>query len=148
MKRSAILLLPFALLVVGCDSGKKSAKGFRLPDGAVEMGQTTFVTLGCHGCHNVSGVELPKRETEPEVTVTLGGEVARVKTYGELVTAIINPSHTLARGYPKAKIATDGKSKMTNFNEQMTVQQLVDVVSFLQKHYKIKRYDDLYYPYP
>ena len=80
-------------------------------------------------------------------SVLLGGEVRKVKTYGQLVTAIIDPSHTLARGYAKEKIADGEKSKMANFNDQMTVQQLIDLVGFLQAQYRIQRNDDLYYPY-
>ena len=135
------------LLVVGCDRGPKSARGFRLPDGNIQAGETTFVALNCNACHKVAGVKLPPPPKEPEVTVTLGGKVSRVKTYGELVTAIINPSHTLAKGYPKEKIATTGTSKMTNFNDTMTVAQLTNLVAFLQSHYEIKVDDTMYSPY-
>ena len=38
-------------------------------------------------------MELPDAGKEEETSVVLGGEVARIKTYGELVTSIINPSH-------------------------------------------------------
>ncbi len=131
----------------GC-SGKKSARGFRLPDGDVSTGEATFVALNCHSCHTVFGRELPAVDGSVESKVSLGGEVSRIKTYGELVTAVINPSHTLKRGEPKEKVSEDGKSKMPNFNQAMTVQQLIDVVAFLQDRYKIKRHDDLYYPYP
>jgi hypothetical protein len=135
------------LAVAGCDAGPRSARGFRLPDGDVEKGKGTFVTLQCNTCHKVAGVELPAPDTKADVEVTLGGEVRRVRTYGELVTSVINPSHTLARGYPKEKISKDGESRMTNFNDVMTVSQLVDLVAFLQSAYQIKVDDSMYYPY-
>ena len=72
--------------------------------------------------------------------VTLGGETVRVKSYGELVTAIINPSHRIAPGYPLSQVTTpDGQSLMTlgYLNDVMTVQQLIDLVAFLQASYQV-----------
>ena len=68
--------------------------------------------------------------------VVLGGEVRQVKTYGALVTSIINPSHSLAPGYPKELITKDNQSAMANFNDTMTVRQLIDLVAFLQSRYE------------
>lgn len=141
------LVSAILLVTVACDSGAKSARGFRLPDGDVERGKATFIALECGQCHTVAEVELPRPEEKSDVEVSLGGEVRRVRTYGELVTSIINPSHTLAKGYPKEEITRDGKSIMSDFNDTMTVQQLVDLVAFLQSAYKIKPDDTFYYPY-
>ena len=66
----------------------------------------------------------------------LGGETYEIHTYGDLVTSIINPSHRIIRGYPKEVVEKDGKSRMLNFNSTMTVQQMIDLVAFLQSHYK------------
>jgi hypothetical protein len=60
-----------------------------------------------------------------------------VKTYGELVTSIINPSHVLAPGYPKELITKDNRSAMADFNDKMTVHQLIDLVAFLQSRYEL-----------
>ena len=67
----------------------------------------------------------------------LGGEVSKVKTYGDLLTSIINPSHKLAKGYPLDAVSDDGESKMYRYNDYMTVQELIDIVMFLQPHYEI-----------
>ena len=66
-------------------------------------------------------------------------QTSRVRTYGELVTSIINPSHRLAPGYDPAYVTTGGESIMTlaNINAVMTVQQLIDVVAFLQSRYDV-----------
>ena len=133
---SIVAVIAFVAMSPGCDQGPKSAKGFRLPDGDIAKGKAVFIALKCNTCHKVTGVDLPAPSGQAEVVVTLGGEVHRVRTYGELVTAIINPSHTLAVGYPKEEVARDGVSKMTNFNESMTVSQLIDLVAFLQSRYK------------
>ncbi len=129
------LVVALALLGgAGCDRGAKSAMGFRLPDGSAEQGLDDFVALQCHSCHVVIGIELPEPETRGPVLVKLGGEVGRIKTYGQLVTSIINPSHRLAGAYPDA-VSRDGQSLMRVYNEVMTVQQLIDLVAFLQAQY-------------
>ncbi|MEZ6061416.1 MAG: hypothetical protein R3C19_13815 [Planctomycetaceae bacterium] len=142
------LFLPAVLCVVltGCEAGPKSEKGFTLPDGDAAQGQETFVALNCHHCHTVSGVELPEL-TEPARTVVhLGGEVTRIRTYGELVTSIINPSHKLAPGYKPEDVSEQGVSKMTNYNGVMTVEQLINLVAFLQAHYRLRPYEPTNYP--
>ena len=70
--------------------------------------------------------------------VELGGKVSRVKTYGELITAIINPSHKLARGYAEEVVADHGESHMYIYNSHMTVQELIDIVMYLQPKYDVK----------
>jgi len=64
------------------------------------------------------------------------------------VTSIINPSHKLARGYPIEQVTNNGQSKMPNYNGYMTVQELIDIVSFLQPHYDVyvPQYEYRIYP--
>ena len=133
----AIALLVFILLSAGCTRSATSAAGFRLPDGDAENGRATFTYMGCHECHTVKGENFPLIEHLDPPYVELGGSVTRVKTYGELVTAIINPSHELARGYAAEKVTEGGVSKMPNYNDFMTVQELTDLVMFLQPHYDV-----------
>ena len=143
------LLFALALVVVlsGCEAGPKSARGFTLPEGDPEKGKAVFTQLHCHGCHSVEGVELPEAEDPEQTIVRLGGQVPRIKTYGELVTGIINPSHRLARGYSAESISSEeGESKMRNYNDVMSVGQLIDLVAFLQSHYELKRYEPTTYP--
>ena len=133
----AIVPVFLALSMAACDAGPKSSMGFRLPDGDIEKGKAAFVELKCNFCHTVAGVELPPLEVVPPVVVNLGGQVRNVKTYGELVTSIINPSHRLAKGYKKELISVDGKSRMTDYTEVMTVRQMINLVAFLQSQYEI-----------
>ena len=135
-------------IAAGCDTGPKSARGFTLPDGDVERGEATFISFRCYDCHSIKDVQLPVAEEPGQVLVQLGGKVARIKTYGELVTSIINPSHRLATGYAEANVARDGKSNMTVYNDVMTVRELIDLVAFLQSHYELRVYDHtIYSPY-
>ena len=138
MKFSVTILLCAALLQ-GCVRGPESAHGFRLPEGSPDMGLQAIRDLKCQGCHDIPGVETPAG-SEVETRVALGGEVSRVKTYGELVTSIINPSHELAPGYREEAVTQEGRSLMedANLNGVMTVQDLIDIVAYLQPHYKVR----------
>jgi sulfur-oxidizing protein SoxX len=141
-------IIAIAALLSACDAEKvMSERGFRLPDGDPQAGRETFVYMQCNQCHTIEDEELPIIPgTEPYVE--LGGVVSHVKTYGELVTAIVNPSHKLADGYPKDLVSEDGVSNMYIYNDYMTVQELTDLVRFLQPHYDIAppRYQYRIYP--
>ena len=140
------LALALAAALVGCGSGPKSGKGFTLPDGDKAQGLEVFKQMRCYDCHAVSGVELPDAEEPDQTVIRLGGKVARIKTYGELVTSIINPSHRLARGYAKEQIVSEeGGSKMKTYNDVMTVNELIDLVAFLQSHYELHEYEPTRY---
>ena len=133
----------------GCQADPKSGKGFSLPEGSAEEGQNVFAQLRCYDCHTVPGVDFPAAEEPDQKVVRLGGQVTRVKTYGELVTSIINPSHRLARSYVADSDATaEGVSPMKNYNDVLTVNQLIDLVAFLQSHYVLHKYEPtMYGPY-
>lgn len=142
MKDAPVVLSPIVMLLAltGCNMEPPSAKGISLPEGDAVRGQETFVTLQCTTCHDVRGLELPEPETEGPVTVVVGGGVTRVRTYGELVTSIINPSHRLARGFPADRVSREGESLMVVYNDIMTVSELIDLVAFLRSRYeKIER---------
>lgn len=138
-------------LLQGCYGGPESGMGFRLPDGEADRGRAAFVDLQCHSCHVVQGLELPAPDTV-EMEVVLGREVSRVQTYGELVTSIINPSHRLAPHYTHPEVTVDGESRMATayLNEVITVQQLIDLVAFLQPLYRVRApdYNPYGYTYP
>jgi sulfur-oxidizing protein SoxX len=130
----------------------KMNKGFRLPEGDAERGKATFVQLKCHQCHSVNGVELPPAEGTAGVSFALGGEVTKVKSYGELVTAIIQPQHVVSPDYlamVKIAVSKGDTSPMPEYNETMTVRQMSDLVAFLHGHYKkhVPSFDEEMYRY-
>ena len=127
-----LLLLMSVTVICGCNP---NSRGFVLPPGDVERGALVFTELACTQCHSVGNIEWDG--AEDGVLVELGGAVTTFKTYGELVTAVINPSHRIARPYLGEQVAVDGESKMRRYNEVMTVQQLVDLVSYLQTEYEV-----------
>ena len=148
--RSRWLVLIAALAgLSACEADRMSEKGFSLPEGNAMMGREAFVYMHCHECHTVVDEEFPAIPGADPPFVELGGKVTRVKTYGQLVTAIINPSHKLAQGYPIEEISNDGESsKMPVYNGYMTVQELIDIVAFLQPHYDVyvPQYEYRVYP--
>ncbi len=141
------ILFTLLVTVAGCDQGPQSSKGFRLPDGDPQRGQLVFVELECHDCHAVKGLQIPAPAENGPVHVVLGGPVSKVKTYGQLVSAVINPSHKLISHYPAEEVSQDGESLMRNYNAFMTVEQLVHLVAFLQPRYQVTVPQYSYYSY-
>jgi len=131
-----LAIVSLCIFLAGCYAGAKSGKGFHLPEGNVENGKAAFVALKCYSCHRVSGVDLPPPVATAPTNIVLGGEVIRIRTYGELVTTVIDPSHSLAPGFKKEQIKDGKLSPMPEFNETMTVRQLIDLVAFLQSRYQ------------
>ena len=72
-------------------------------------GRVGFVSLGCPACHSAQGA--PRLENSgTNVYVPLGGSVTREKSYVELVTAVINPSHRISSGgFGQTSEVVDGK---------------------------------------
>lgn len=141
------VLVALAVLTAACDFNLKSTRRFRLPQGNAERGRAAFVALNCTGCHTVSGVDLPKPTVEPGAVVVLGGEVARLRTYGDLLTSIIHPTHSLSEKMPAAAAKAGGTSPMPVVNDRMTVSQMVDLVTFLQPRYiQLPAPVEWYYP--
>lgn len=134
MWKSLALLLGLTALTA---CSRESPFGFRLPDGDAAAGQKAFVDLRCNVCHEVSGTSI--EYLEGVAHVPLGGKTTHVRTYGELVTSIINPSHKIAPPHRDAGATLNGQSLMTYayLNDVMTVQQVVDLVAFLEPTYQI-----------
>jgi mono/diheme cytochrome c family protein len=126
------------LLTSACTTGRKSSSGFRLPAGDAERGKAAFVKHECNNCHEVTGTEIAKPTAVPTVPVVLGGPIEIEKSDGYLVTSIINPSHQIVRG-PKEMLMAGFNSRMPSHAEQMTVQELTDIVEFLQSRYSVRR---------
>lgn len=128
------LLAVVMLFQMACES---QSSGFVLPEGDSAAGKLSFVELNCNQCHSVADVPWAGMKEMNDIHVNLGGEVSGIKTYGELVTSVINPSHKIARKYQEEGMTVDGASRMRLYNEYMTVQDLIDIVTFLQKEYDV-----------
>jgi|LakMenE18May11ns_1017448.scaffolds.fasta_scaffold9897773_2 mono/diheme cytochrome c family protein len=143
-------LLAILMIVSSCkDNSARMGKGFRLPEGSEENGRLAFQQLNCYHCHTVAGANLPVATAAPEVQFELGGEVRRVKSYGELVTAIIQPQHGVAPAYygRTKPDSIQSPSPMPSFNDRMSVTQLTDIVTFLHAQYRKAAPPGSVYPY-
>jgi len=143
--RLLLMLVSTFITMIAC---QKESKGFVLPEGDVGAGRQHFTALYCTDCHSIGDVAWagPGDYGNPEIK--LGGETTMLKTYGELVSSVINPSHKISQKTLTDQQLTspEGTSKMEArcFNEVMTVQQLVDIVAFLQSNYKLVRPTNTY----
>lgn len=144
MKHTYILLVGLAIIsLAACEPQPNTGRGFSLPEGDVSMGKTTFIELACNTCHSIADIEQLPLDDKSLPLVKLGGSINVIKTYGELVTSIINPSHKVLRRKPynQGTIMTeDGSSTMRVYNDIMTVTQLVNLVTFLEDNYKVAPY--------
>ena len=136
-RQSLVLLV--AALAQGC---QLESMGLKLPEGDAAAGKQVFVDRHCNDCHTVADVEYAEssvpvmymgKRTTGKINVVLGGKNSSRRTQGELVTSVINPSHRISTSYERHLATT--KSPMRTHNESMTVQNLVDLVTFLQAEF-------------
>lgn len=151
LKQFAALAGVLGLTFLGaCRTYPDYTGDFRFPilQGDIARGQQAFVSLGCNLCHAVDGVELPRPAAAP-ITVELGGELMFAKTYGDIVTSIINPDHVLSERYleqlPREQRSNLHSSPMY-LNPEMKVSELIDIVAFLNSRYSLlPGYTEYYY---
>lgn len=132
--------IAFLVLLAACDPGPGPSHGFVLPEGDAEAGEAAFVRLHCNDCHAVQGRDDLRENIVPIKTVTVGGRKTQIDTYGELVTSVINPSHEISHRYLDEIVEKDGMSTMRNYNDVMTVSELINLVAFLQAQYELQPY--------
>ena len=135
---SVILTAVILLGLSACSDEGKPVKGFVLPEGDIAQGEQVFVDFNCHGCHTIPGVEFPDVDFTPPFILEIGGEVYRVKNYGELLTAVVNPDHIISPKYVNMLKNAEREaviSPMPYFGEEITVAELLDLVAFLHAQY-------------
>jgi len=147
----AVVVVMVSLLAGGCRTYPDEVGSFRFPilNGDISQGQEAFLRLECNQCHVVDGVDLPAYSGQMPVTVELGGELYFAKTYGDLVTSIINPDHVISENYlqqlPREARRQINSSPMY-LKEEMLVTELIDIVAFLNSRYSLlPGYTEYYY---
>ena len=146
------LFIALGLLALGaCRTYPDNVGDFRFPilQGDIARGQEAFSRLGCNQCHLVDGTQIQAYAGTRPVTVTLGGDLIFAKTYGDLVTSIINPDHVISDQYldqlPRQERRTVNSSPMF-VNSEMKVTELIDIVAFLNSRYRLlPGYTEYYY---
>ena len=102
---------------------------FTLPRGDPAKGREGFAKLECYACHEVKGEKFPAPTEQPRV----GPELSQMAPLHEaefFAEAVVNPSAVIDKG--KGYQAADGSSKMPEFNDTMTVKELIDLVAYLR----------------
>jgi Cu/Ag efflux protein CusF len=98
---------------------------FTMPKGDATKGRAVFDKFSCYSCHEVRGEKFPAPGGD-----NVGPELSQMGPMHPLeyfTESTINPNAVGAKKYR----GTDGKSKMPTFNEDMTVQELIDVSTYL-----------------
>ena len=134
----SVFALFLVLILSACSGESKPVKGFVLPEGDIAQGERVFLDYNCHSCHTIPGKEFPKVDFEAPFVLEIGGEVYRVRDYGELMTAIVNPDHIISLKYRAMLEQADREaiiSPMPYYGESMTVAELIDLVEFLHAQY-------------
>ena len=147
---TTVVLIFGSLVLAGCATHPDYASQFRFPIewGDITEGQKAFVALECHQCHTVNGVALPRFEGDSPVALELGGEIVYAKTYADLLTSIINPGHVVSEEYRSSlpREARRGATTIMPLKDKMTVDQLIDLVMFLNSRYVLMEgYEETYY---
>lgn len=146
--RSSFAVVAAALLSMGasCDSLTprdyerfSSSSGLLVGEGDPDQGRADFISLRCPQCHTVEGLSFPPAPSPLEEPVALGGTVDELPTDGYLATAIIQPSHELAKGYPREILTVSGRSRMADYSDVITLRQLRDLIAFLHRYYHAKQ---------
>jgi Cu/Ag efflux protein CusF len=96
---------------------------FTMPKGDQDKGREVFKKYVCYVCHEVRGEEFPPGSgAGPELSQM--GPLHPVEYFTE---SVINPSAQASKKHR----GPDGKSTMPDYNERMTVQELIDISTYL-----------------
>jgi Cu/Ag efflux protein CusF len=99
---------------------------FTMPKGDVAKGREAFEKFACYVCHEVRGEKFPAAAPGS----VLGPELSQMGPLHPLeyfTESIVNPSAHAAKKYRNP----DGKSTMPAANDRMTVQELIDLSSYI-----------------
>lgn len=114
------------------EHGMQASWQFTLPKGDPVEGRKVFVQLECYKCHEVRGEKFPAVGVEekgvgPELSQMAG--MHPVEFFSESImnpNAVIDPD-AREKGY----LGDDGKSKMPNYNDILSVKQVTDLAAYL-----------------
>lgn len=97
---------------------------FTMPQGDPANGRKVFEKYECYYCHIIRGEDFPFAGVDygPELS-----QMGRLHPLEYFTESIINPS---AWASP-ADRRSDGKSKMPEYNDRMTVKELIDLSTYL-----------------
>ena len=105
---------------------------FTLPKGDPAQGRKTFVEMECYKCHEVKGETLPAMAEKEKGAGPELSQMARIHPVEYFAESIINPNAVIYPGdKEKGYLGDDGKSKMPNYNDILTIQQIADLAAYI-----------------
>jgi mono/diheme cytochrome c family protein len=102
---------------------------FAWPKGDPAKGRDAFAKFECYRCHEVKGEKFPAPTEKGKV----GPELSQMGPLHEpeyFAEAILSPNAVIEKG--KGYQGPDGSSKMPSFNDSMTVEELIHLVTYLR----------------
>jgi Cu/Ag efflux protein CusF len=115
-------------LARGAEAEMHHPKGwiFTMPKGDPGKGRAVYDKFSCYSCHEIRGEKFPPLDKSQAVGPELS-QMGPLHPLEYFTESIVNPSAVAA----KKNRGPDGKSKMPSFNEDMTVQELIDLSAYL-----------------
>lgn len=104
---------------------------FSMPPGDAAAGRKVFVTMECFACHEVKGDDFPPASKTPRGA---GPELTDMGSHHPaeyFAESILHPNRVIVLG--PGHTGPDGLSKMPSYEDTMTLEQLIDLVSYLMK---------------
>jgi putative copper export protein/mono/diheme cytochrome c family protein len=99
---------------------------FAPPPGNAARGREVFARLGCFACHAVEGESFPPSSgIGPDLT-----DVGEHHPAGYILESILNPDAVIVEG--PGHTGPDGRSRMPDYRDQLTVGELIDLVAYLE----------------
>jgi len=99
---------------------------FKMPKGDPVKGRAVFDKFSCYSCHEVRGEKFPPLDKGQAVGPELS-QMGPMHPLEYFTESTINPDAVGGKKYR----GPDGKSKMPTFNQDMTVQELIDLSTYL-----------------
>lgn len=117
----------------GHDHGTPEGWTFTLPKGDPAAGREMFVEAECYKCHEVKGEKFPSLEPGDEKIGPELSQMAGAHPLEFFAESIVNPNASIVadakeRGYVEA----DGRSKMPDFSDVLTVKQVADLAAYIE----------------
>ncbi|MGQ4807207.1 hypothetical protein NKDENANG_00551 [Candidatus Entotheonellaceae bacterium PAL068K] len=104
---------------------------FTLPAGNSEAGRQVFIEMKCYTCHEVTGETFPahKRGIGDPVGPNLT-DMGMHHPAAYFAETIVNPNAVVILG--EGYTGPDGLSRMPEYNDTLTIAQLIDLVAYLK----------------
>lgn len=105
---------------------------FTLAKGDAHEGKKLFAELQCYKCHEIKGEKFPDQAPEDERIGPELSQMAGMHTVEFFAESIANPNAVIdADAAKQGHVGPDGRSKMPDFADVLTVKQLGDLATYL-----------------